>query len=252
METVAPALPRGRVFAARHPHDRFLVIAVLIYIWAGILGGFGPGAVEHLSGAGPVRPARLHLHAVAFFGWLGLLTVQIGLVRSGWVEWHRRLGIGGALLAAAMVPLGVWASVASVPGRIARDSNPGFVAVPLLDMVVFAVLVTAALRMRGQLAAHRRLILLATLQLTGAGFGRWLGPVLGPAFAEWGALGGWIALYGMPMVGVAAIAVWDGVTRRRLHPAYVWGAALMVMAQALAVVLVKNEAWVATVVKFAG
>lgn len=240
---------RPRAFAASRAHDGWLLLAGLLFIWTAILMGCGPGAMKQLSGEGPARPFHLHLHAFAFFGWLVLLSTQVALARTRRVTLHRRLGVGGAVLAAAMVVIGTWTALASVPGRIARNADPGFVVVPLVDMILFAGLVTAAMLQRRDKAAHSRLVLLATLQLTGAGFGRWLGPTLGPATADWGAAGAWIALYGLLFAGVAAIGLYDLATRGRVHRAWAAGAAAMLAGSVAATALLVSADWTAFVIR---
>ena len=99
------------------------------------------------------------------------------------------------------------------------------------DMICFGSLVTAAILLRGTPAAHKRLMLIATIGLTDAGFGRWLSPAINrwfglqvyyvlPTFSE----GAWpfIRFQVLPAYTlIAAIGVYDLITRRRLHPAYV-------------------------------
>lgn len=242
----------GSAFAVRHRGDRLFFLASLLFIWTAIIMGFGSGAVKQFGGEGPARPLHLHLHAVAFFGWLVLLTVQFTLIQSRQWRLHRLLGLGGMGLAVIMVAIGVITAIESVPGRIARGSNPGFLVVPLADMLLFAGLVTAAMLKRTDRAAHPRLILLATLQLTGAGFGRWLGSTLGPMFSDLGIVGGWIALYGMVTVGIAAIGLYDLATRGRVHRIYLPALACMLAGQVTAMLLIKNESWIALVTRLFG
>src|SRR3546814_7395254 len=77
--------------------------------------------------------------------------VQARLVAHGHAGVHRRLGAFGALLALAVLMLG---SMVAVTGARLGHSPPGappplvFLAVPLGDMLVFALLVGAALRFR--------------------------------------------------------------------------------------------------------
>lgn len=239
-------------FQARHRGDRIFFIACLLFIWTAILMGFGPGAIKQFGGEGTPRPLYLHLHAIAFFGWLALLTVQFTLVQTRQVRVHGLLGIGGAGLAAIMVVLGTWTALESVSARIARGSNPGFLAVQLMDLFLFAALAAAALIMRTDRAAHRRLILMATLQLTGAGFGRWLGKTLGPMFADFGILGGWVPLYGLVGVGMAALGLYDLATRGRFHRLYLPSVAFALAGQFIALLLVQNPDWIAFVTRVAG
>ena len=252
MNVAAPVLRTSDRFAARHRGDGLFLAASLLLIWTAILMGFGPGAIKQFGGEGQPRPLHLHLHAAAFFGWLVLLTVQFALVRSGQVRLHRLLGTAGIGLAALMVVIGLWTAIESVPGRLARGSNPGFMAVPFMDLILFSGLITAAMLLRKDRSAHPRLILLATLQLTGAGFGRWLGKTIGPMVSDLGPLGGWIGLYGLVFTGVAAIGLYDLATRGRFHRVYLPAVSFILVGQAVATLLVKNEAWVAFVTSSMG
>jgi hypothetical protein len=252
MNAVTPRLAPAPAFAARHGGDRLFLVASLLVIWTAVLMGFGPGAVKQFGGEGPERPLHLHLHAIAFFGWLVLLSLQFTLVQAGQVRLHRLVGIGGIGLAVIMVVLGLLTTIESVPGRLARGSNPGFVVVPLVDMILFAGLITAAMVKRTDRSAHPRLILLATLQLTGAGFGRWLGSTLGPMFADLGIVGGWIALYGPLAVGVAALGLYDLATRGRVHRIYLPSVLFILAGQWTAMLLIKDEAWIGLVTRLYG
>ena len=114
-----------------------------------------------LSG-GPFTPL-VQLHGALFTAWVVLFIVQTALIADHRVAVHRRLGIAGAALAAAMLVAGTLTAIASA----ARDSAPvgvdplAFLAIPIFDMVLFATFVTAALARRRDKEAHKRLMLLA-------------------------------------------------------------------------------------------
>src|SRR5437870_683872 len=64
--------------------------------------GFAPTYfLRGLSDKAPLSPL-LHVHGAAFSAWLLLLVTQSTLVAAHRVAWHKRLGIFGAVLAAAM------------------------------------------------------------------------------------------------------------------------------------------------------
>ena len=60
-----------------------------------------------------------------------------------------------------------------------KGAPPDFLAVQLSDMLAFGTLSAAALLLRKDMAAHKRLMLLGTLYISDAGFARWLGDSLG-------------------------------------------------------------------------
>jgi FtsH-binding integral membrane protein len=111
----------------------------------------------------------------AFTCWIPLLITQTALVAAGRVDIHRRLGIAGFLLVCAMVVLGVLAATDSLVGEagpVGRDPK-FFYIIPLSNIFIFAVLTFFAFRARFKPAAHKRLILIATMGLLVAAIARW-------------------------------------------------------------------------------
>ena len=96
-----------------------------------------------------------------------LLILQPALVASGRTPLHRKLGVVGGALAAVMTVL-AW-FVAIDLGR--RGGGPpgvppaGFTAVTLATVVVFPAFVAAALWWRQFPATHKRLMMIATMEL---------------------------------------------------------------------------------------
>src|SRR5437762_837928 len=120
--------------------------------------------------------------------------------------------------------------------RSDRNFFLSYVVLLWLDILAFAGLATAAFALRNDSSAHKRLILLATLYISDAGFARVFGDgvhgLLGDGF--WPFLA---EAYLANDVLAAGISVYDFITRRRLHPAYVagiaWTFALQLTASAL-------------------
>jgi hypothetical protein len=213
----------GGRFAPYHRWDRNFFLVYVLLIWFGILNGFVPEIVSHLSKHQPF-PLIVHVHAVAFMGWLVLLSVQVLFIRARRVDLHRRLGVAGAALAAAMIVLGPATALYMQRYHFGTpDSDPPFLAVQLSDIAAFAGLTIAAIALRKDSAAHKRLILLATLYISDAGFARFLGDgvhsLLGGGFLPFMA-----EAYLANDILVLGIGAYDLATRRRLHPAYVAGA----------------------------
>ncbi len=119
--------------------------------------------------------AIIHIHAVVFSSWILLFITQTTLVTIGKVAWHKTLGTLGAVLACLLVLLG---TLAIVDATRRHFTPPGltsgmFLAVDLGEMAVFALLVGWGIRARRDAAAHKRLILLATIVLLFAAVNRW-------------------------------------------------------------------------------
>jgi uncharacterized membrane protein YozB (DUF420 family) len=232
-------------FLTRHRFDRLVVPGFVAAIWAAILAGFVPDIVGHVRAQGFSYPIIVHLHALAFTGWLILLSVQVALVETGNVALHRRLGVAGAGLAGTMVILGPM--VALMMGSAAFGTprwDPGFLSISLSDIVAFAVIVGAALVLRRDAAAHKRLMLLATIQIAGAGFGRFMGIFLHGL----GGTGWWGFFVGGTLeldLLIVALGVYDIVTRGRLHPVYLPTVLALWGLQATAITLYFTPAWTA-------
>ena len=223
-DTVLGTAPvRGAPFAPYHKWDRNFFLGLVLAIWVGIVMGFGGDIQDHIRSNAPAYPWIVHVHAVAFVGWLVLLTTQVLLIRTKRPQLHYRLGAAMMGLALFMVIIGP--ATAIVMQRAAfgtKDSDPAFLAIQLSDIVVFASLVTVAYLMRNTSSAHKRLMLLSTLYISDAGFARWLSPSLGAALGD----GFWpflLSTYLPSDLLILSLGAYDLVTRRRLYPAYLWG-----------------------------
>jgi len=244
MAAVSPATPHA---PARHvgSHDRVFYGAVAVSMALMVLVGFAPtfylrlfwgGSMETFGSGRPFTPL-VYIHGALFTAWVALFIVQTALISARRVALHRRLGVGGALLAAAMIAVATMTALAAAK----RGSGPAgipplaFLAIPLFDMVMFATFITAALALRRNKEAHKRLMLLAYVSIMGAAAARLPGVLpLGP-----------LAFYGIAFVFLAAGIIYDLVSRRRVPPAYLWGGTLLVASVPLRLAISGTAAWTA-------
>jgi hypothetical protein len=244
----AAVLPRlrqsaPRRFAPQHRWDRNFFLAVVALIWLGILMGFGPQIRQHLMSAAAPYPLIVHVHAAAFCAWLLLLTTQMLLIRAHRADIHRRLGVAGAALAGVMIILGPWTALVMHALTFGKAGKPpAFLGVQFTDMLAFATLVGAALALRGNASAHKRLILLATLYISDAGFSRWLNAPLSALLGH-GYFAQLAAQYLPSDAVVLALGAYDLITRGRLHPAYLVGVIWMAALQLTGMALVFSSWW---------
>src|SRR5262249_46054188 len=158
-----------RVVPGRRYDDVFfsgMALLILIPVFVGF------ACTYFLAGLfrAPLPSLIVHLHGAAFSGWIVLLAVQISFVAARRVDIHRRLGIAGFTLACLMVVLGVWVNNRGLT-RGGSPPDSGGAAIYFLGfslMLIFAVLVAFAFRARANAAAHKRLILVATVALVPA------------------------------------------------------------------------------------
>ncbi|HEX5262824.1 MAG TPA: hypothetical protein VFW13_04820 [Phenylobacterium sp.] len=253
LDRTAPGLAPDKPFRPNHPWDRNALLALMALIWLGVLGGFVPEIVRHVAKHEKPFPWIIHVHAAFFMGWLVLLTTQVGLIRLRRPDLHRRLGAMMAFWAAAMIVVGP--ATAVVMDRLhTAEGDPdalAFFAVQGSDILSFTVLTGAALLLRGQASAHKRLMLLGTLYITDAGFARLLGEPLSHLFGG-GEVGRFAGLYGGVDVLVLGLGAYDLITRRRLHPAYLAGVAWVALSQVGAVTALFSPAWKPLVARLIG
>jgi len=244
MAIVATASPRNRSSAQASvgAYDRLFYGGMAIVLAALVFSGFAPtyymkffgdGARATVSG-GPFTPL-VHLHAALFTGWVLLFIAQTALVASHRLAVHRRLGVAGAMLAAAMILVGTSTAVATAKrGGAPVGVDPlAFLAIPIFDMILFATFVTTALVLRRNKETHKRLMLLAYISIIVAAVARLPGVIpLGP-----------LAFFGLGYFLVVVAVIYDLVSRRRVHKAYLWGGALMVASVPLRLAISGTGVW---------
>jgi uncharacterized membrane protein YozB (DUF420 family) len=239
-------------FSARPRADRNAFLILTALVWVAVVSGFGTDSFRHVSKHGLDYPLIVHFHAVVFVGFLALFTTQVVLIRTGHVAAHRRLGVAGAALAAVMLVLGpATALIVDAQAYVTRGQTPEFLAVQFTDILAFAGLAGAGLMLRGTSSAHRRLMLLALMYISDAGFARLINTLVAKPFGD-GVLGDITGLYFGSDLLTLGLGVYDLVWNRRLHPAWLLGVAWALSLQASAIFLLHNPAWKALSLRLIG
>jgi hypothetical protein len=168
--------------------------------------------------------------------WVLLFITQVSLVATRRTRVHQRLGIAGGVLAALVVIVGVLTALFAA----ARGHTPGppalaFLVVPLGDMLVFSVLIGLALYFRRKLQVHKRLMLLAAINL--------LTPAIARIPLSFIANGGPLAFFGLTDLVLLAFVAYDTVKHRRLHPVFLWGSIFIIAMQPLRLLLAGTSVW---------
>ncbi|MGZ3377695.1 MAG: hypothetical protein ACXU8S_13965 [Phenylobacterium sp.] len=235
--------PNPGPFAPNHPWDRNFYLLYVGLAWLGILSGFVPEIVHHVAAREKPFPIIVHFHAVAFMGWLALFSAQVLLIRTRRWEVHRKLGFAMLGLAGIMMVLGPATALIADHGKIGTpDADPGFLSIQFTDIVAFVGLLSAAVVFRNTAPAHKRLVLMATIYITDAGFARWLGGPIGKIVGH-SHFGMWASLYACTAALMLGIGLYDLITRKRLHPAYLAGLAWVAVIQFTSVTLYFTPAW---------
>jgi hypothetical protein len=217
---------------ADHVFFTGMAVAAAIIVFA----GFAPTYYLRSRELPPLSPL-VHVHGLAFTAWFLLFLGQTGLIAAHRSDIHRRLGIIGTVLAAVMFVLGVMLSLDSLQRGVAAPGlDPrGLLSIPLGSMIVFAILVTMGVAFRREREAHKRFMLLATINLLSAPIGRIVLLLHGPV----------LTLFLFTDLFVAVAILYDLMSRRHVHPVNVWGGSLVVVFKPLLVLVANTPAWLA-------
>jgi len=217
--------------------DRLFFTGMALASVLTLVVGFAPTYFVRSSTLPPLSPLY-HLHGAVFTSWIVLFFVQTVLVARRRTDIHRRLGVAGAVLAFVVFITGVTVSVETLRrGGGTHIAEPhAFLAIPLGDMITFALLVAAAVVLRRQTDAHKRLMLLATISVLTAAVARGLAQVNA---------GGPMGLFLGTDIFVLALILYDFASRGQVHTSSVWGGLLIVVLKPLLFATSGTSAWLA-------
>jgi hypothetical protein len=236
---MAPAtVGRNRGLAERRFYS-FMSLAIFAAVYVGFAKTFflRPWFPEATAVAAP--EPFFYLHGAVFATWFVLLVVQPNLVAAGRTDLHRMVGKFGAAVAASMVVVGVVGAVIAARregGFMGVPIPPAqFLTIPLMDMVMFTVLVGAALVKRRDVQAHKRLMLIGSIAVMDAAVARWpgIGATSNPV----------VTFFVLTDLFLVPLVIWDLRTRGRLHPATLWGGLLLIASQPFRLWLSGTAAW---------
>jgi hypothetical protein len=220
--------------AARPKNRRRYFVAVAAVLLAVVIAGFGRTFFGRAFFDVPPIPGYLIAHGFVLVSWFVLVVVQTSLVAAHRTDLHRRLGVLGGFVAAAVVVAAVVAVIYYPASVNARGSMfDGTTLDPLLvrtivwtdlaALATFVIFVAAALYWRRRSDVHKRLMLLASIGILGPAVGR-IAPTLALAGApQWSQSSASLLLFIGPAL---SLVVYDVVARRRPHWATVVGIAV--------------------------
>jgi hypothetical protein len=229
----------------RRISDRPLYLLAAIIFPLIVLAGFA--RTYYLKGAfaTPALPSLIvHVHGIIMTAWVVLFIVQVTLVAKRRTKLHQQLGIAGAGLAALVFVFGILTGLYAAarfvnnPSLLAAADPPPlpFLIIPLGDMVIFAILISTALYYRKRLDIHKRLMLLAAINL--------LTPAIARIPLEFIVKGGPLAFFGLTDLVLIGFVAFDTIRHRRLHPAFLWGGLFLILMQPLRIILAPTNAWI--------
>jgi len=162
-------------------------------------------------------PLIVHLHGVAFMGWVAIIVSQAWLAAGGAVRLHRLLGGLAVAWMVALAALGPLVTIAATrTGRVPFFFQPQHLLLADPAILLGAVLLFAgAVALRKDSAWHMRLQIGSLMMLMGPGVGRILPmPFLTPYGFEIASL----LPLAVPLIGMAR----DQRAHGRVHPAWLW------------------------------
>lgn len=227
---MATVVSRPIIRPVTRRYDDAFFAGMCLLILATVIYGFGPSYFYRGAVFAPLPSMLAHVHGALFSSWVILFIVQVALVAKRKVRLHMRLGVAGACLAALMVPVGIAATIAMVrAGRTPPQfTAPMFLVLNCWGVTQFGLMVAWAVRLRRDGAAHKRVMLLATIG------------IMPPAISRWPVL---IHHHSEPMIGVVFLCFclivvgFDLVTRRKPHYATVVCSLLVLSVNPLAIAL---------------
>jgi FtsH-binding integral membrane protein len=233
---VATSTAKVRAGLPRRKYDHVFFSTMAVLLLGSVFLGFARS--YYLAGMfhAPLPSAIIHVHGALFSSWILFLLAQTTLVASGRTDIHRRIGIAGFLLACLMVVVGVWAATNS----LARSGGPPgidpktFYIIPITDMLIFAVLVFFAYRARFDSAAHKRIIIIATVTLMIAAVARWPIPVV---------RGNPLTAALLSYVFLLMLVAYDLWSTHKVHRATIWASAFLIFVQQIRFPIGQTAAW---------
>ena len=183
----------------------------------------------------PSLSTLLHVHGMVMTLWFAVFITQVLLVRVRRVNLHRSLGWIAAGLSIMVVTLGFAAGISGARNGHTNGDLPPlvFLMFPLSIMLIFALLTGIAVYYRRRSDIHKRLMLLASLNM------------LTPAIARIPGIesAGPPLFLGLTILLVIGCVAYDTIQNRRLHPAYGWGGGLLIISFPLRFLLAHTDAW---------
>jgi uncharacterized membrane protein YozB (DUF420 family) len=204
----------------------FVILGALALAFA--LFGFGRTYLLPMANGDYSGQLYLHIHGAVFFLWLILGVIQPMLIQNRKTSVHRKVGYFGFALGVLMVFIGLYVAFARVKFHIAGgagESAKAFLLIPITDMILFATFIALAFRNVKNPQAHKRYIILSTLSILPAAFGRIFQLFTWWTENEW--INSLLAISVMECTLYLGIA-FDAITRRKVHPVYLWGGLIII------------------------
>lgn len=215
--------------------DRFFYGGMTLVIAALVFAGFSPSFfLRPMFERPPLIPLAI-VHGIVMTTWLVIFLTQTSLISAGNARLHRRLGV----VAFGMIPLMLglaWAMTIVNTNHLPKTFNPlPFMVIPMGDIGLFAILAAAAIYFRRDPETHKRLMILANVNIVAPAVFR-LGMPQIPVF-------GFYSFWAVVDLLVLAGPIYDLIRGRKLHKAYLYGGLLIIAAQPFRIWFMRTAVW---------
>lgn len=245
METVI-----ARNIEASAQSRRFFFWMAVVFVLIAF-GGFAPSYWSQLGTANFHPPPIMHIHGALLFTWTLFYLAQTAWVASGRTAVHRSWGLAGIslftlVICSILVFLVTVLRLGEAHGF--GDANRRFAAVTFCGVLMMIALFIPALANIRRPEIHKRLMYsLMAGMMTPAIARVFLAFLAPPGASESGPPPPFVAI---PPSIVAALLIvvamiYDWKTQRRWYPVYLYGIALTIFSNVLAVLIAPTGAWLA-------
>jgi hypothetical protein len=238
MTTIAiPSIRTPARTRASLQNDRLFYSGMAVAMILTVFVGFAQSYFLKSYFGGRPLGMLVHVHGAASTAWLLLFFTQTALVAARRTDIHRKLGLAGAALAVVLLILGIATAIAAFrAGRTPPGWDPrSHLVMPFWTIGTFALFVGIAIIYRKQPETHKRLMLLATIAMLTPAIGRL--PIISGL--------GYGVYFAIQDLFVLAGVVYDFASRRRVHPAYIWGGLFIIIMQPMRLFISQTPLWLA-------
>jgi hypothetical protein len=209
---------KNSIQVGQHRDHRFFLAMAILCATTVFVGYFPSYYQKPMESVLPLAPSPvlaniIHIHAAVMSTYILFFVMQTALVSVNRKALHMTLGWASVILIPTMVTLGTVAVIyAAKAGH--KSHWPDIetaAAINIFDGYVYAILAAVALLLRAKPQAHKRLMFYSLVCLIAPAIARSPANRFGPA-------GVTIVVFAFLLAG----PVYDRITSRRIHPAYLW------------------------------
>ncbi len=220
----------------KRSRSSFFFVMSLVGLLA-VLVGFAKTFIIPVAAGSFKAPFSIHLHGAFAFGWVILFVIQTSLIRFKNYRLHIGLGMLGVFIALGtaitMLPAGVFQVKNEGSGPTAISTIVGV----CTSAVIFLSLAIAGIIYRKKAAAHKRLMLLGTIEVLWVAWFRFRHYF--PPFPQADFLFGIV----LPDSLIVIAWIWDKRVNGKVHPVLGYVGAFMIAEDLFEYFTFDNTSW---------